>query len=378
MDAAQKNKIEALLSGLNDSNNQEKPVKAIIGLDGFVDEIIHVVDKRQDFNNFNRIEKIAELGEKITKAAGLSMNIEFVPMQAKLGGNGPIFANALMEYDIKMTYVGALGKPDIHPVFKDMASRSEIYSLCDPGHTDALEFNDGKLMLGKLEVLNEITWQSFADAFGGVKKLAARISDCELFGMENWTMIPNMSNIWEGLINEVFPLMQPDKKPIVFFDLADPEKRTKADFLRALELIGKFSEKFYTVLGLNEKEALQAAEALNVTAAEGAEKLEKITTGVYNLLGIDCLVVHPTKEAVCCTKDGFFQMKGPYCEKPVLTTGAGDNFNAGFCFALSKGFSAQSALVMGTATSGFYVRNARSPKTSDVIKFLNDWAAETL
>jgi len=374
MSGTQKEDVSNLKNKLIGMAAKGFDLKAIIGLDGFVDEIIHVVDKRQDFNNYERIETIAAFGDKISKAAGLSMNFEFVPKQVKLGGNGPIFANALLCYGVGMTYVGALGKPDIHPVFKDMASKSTVYSLCDPAHTDALEFNDGKLMLGKLEVLNEITWNSFKDAFGGVEKLAALVSNCTLFGMENWTMLPNMSEIWEGLINEVFPLMTASEKPIAFFDLADPEKRTKEDLLRALSLIGKFSEKFYAVLGLNEKETWEVAEVLGVvTDAIGAAKLEQVTRGIFEKLGIDCLVVHPTREAVCCTKDGFFHANGPYCEKPKLTTGAGDNFNAGFCFALSLGLDARSALILGVSTSGYYVRNAHSPSVDDVIGFLGKW-----
>ena len=75
----------------------------MIGLDGFVDEIIHLVDKRIDFNNFTRIRTIAEYGERITKAAGLSTNIEMVTIQTKLGGNGPILANALIEHLIEFS-----------------------------------------------------------------------------------------------------------------------------------------------------------------------------------------------------------------------------------------------------------------------------------
>ncbi|MCL2708413.1 MAG: hypothetical protein FWF03_04765, partial [Defluviitaleaceae bacterium] len=83
----------------------------IIGLDGFVDEIIHVVDKRQDLENFTRVSTIGELGSRISRAAGLSTNIEMVTLQTKLGGNGPILSNALLEYGVGLTYVGAIGSP---------------------------------------------------------------------------------------------------------------------------------------------------------------------------------------------------------------------------------------------------------------------------
>src|SRR4051812_19024726 len=70
-------------------------VRATVGLDGFVDEIIAVVDKRQDKEKYEPVKTIDRLAEKIQKAAGQSSNYELVVTQRKLGGNGPIMANAL-------------------------------------------------------------------------------------------------------------------------------------------------------------------------------------------------------------------------------------------------------------------------------------------
>src|SRR5882724_7310453 len=70
-------------------------MKALVGLDGFVDEIIAVVDKRHSHETYAPIKAIGALGEKISSAAGQSSNYELVVKHMKLGGNGPIMANAL-------------------------------------------------------------------------------------------------------------------------------------------------------------------------------------------------------------------------------------------------------------------------------------------
>ena len=44
---------------------------------------------------------------------------------------------------------------------------------------------------------------------------------------------------------------------LFFFDLADPEKRTREDILKALSLITEFEKYFDVILGLNEKEAYE-------------------------------------------------------------------------------------------------------------------------
>src|SRR3954470_21317075 len=70
-------------------------LKTLVGLDGFVDNIISVVDKRTDLLTFDRVKTIDQLGQKILNAAGQSSNYELVVTQQKLGGNGPIMADAL-------------------------------------------------------------------------------------------------------------------------------------------------------------------------------------------------------------------------------------------------------------------------------------------
>ena len=92
-------------------------IKATVGLDGFVDEIIGVVDKRSSASEFSEVATIDTFGQKICNAAGQSSNYELIVKQRKLGGNGPIMANALACFGLGVTYIGNLGYPTIDPVF---------------------------------------------------------------------------------------------------------------------------------------------------------------------------------------------------------------------------------------------------------------------
>ena len=47
-------------------------LSAFVGLDGFVDEILHVVDKRESAEVFSRLPTIAKLAERLAGAAGLA------------------------------------------------------------------------------------------------------------------------------------------------------------------------------------------------------------------------------------------------------------------------------------------------------------------
>jgi hypothetical protein len=82
-----------------------QPVLA--GFDGFVDTILHVVSERRSATEYSRVPTLRGFSEKVLAASGgRNMNIEMVPLLTKIGGNGPILANALAHFDIPVTYIG--------------------------------------------------------------------------------------------------------------------------------------------------------------------------------------------------------------------------------------------------------------------------------
>src|SRR5579859_6953402 len=158
---------------------------AFVGLDGFVDDILHVVDKRESAEKYVRLPTIAQYAERLAAAAGRSTNVELVSQLTKLGGNGPIMANALASFGLKVTYLGILGYPNLHPVFADFAQRADVHSIAEPGYTDALEFEDGKIMLGKHQSLKQMTWDNIKQRFGQ-DRFAEKFFTADLVGFVNW------------------------------------------------------------------------------------------------------------------------------------------------------------------------------------------------
>ena len=350
---------------------QPENKKMLIGFDGFIDEIIHAVDKRQDSNTFTRIETIRDLAKRIEKASGLSTNIELYPLQQKIGGNGPIMCNALAKHDVDITYIGALGVPNIHEVFYGMPKNVKLYSFANSGHTDAIEFNDGKLMLGKMSSLNDVTYENLIQAVG-LENFVSLLNDTDLFAAVNWSMIPYMTDLWEKIYLNILPLLKVrHKKPVFFIDLADPEKREVSEIKKALLLLQKFKSHFYVVLGLNKKEAYDIASILELGNEHSS--LQEINQSIYDYLNLDSIVIHPVDRSCTIVNGNYYEAMGPLAEKPKLTTGAGDNFNSGFVFGLLLGLDPMESLHMGMATSGYYVRNAMSPTYHELSEFMLNW-----
>ncbi|ADE55777.1 PfkB family carbohydrate kinase [Coraliomargarita akajimensis] len=347
---------------------------ALVGIDGFVDKIVHPVDQRTGpGDQFTPIPTISEFGARISSAAGKSANIELAQAMEKLGGNGPIMANAQCAQGIQLRYIGALGKQAIHPVFKEFAEKTQAISITDPGITHAAEFEDGKIMLGAMASLDEINYDRLVDAIGldQIKQLFSR-ADC--ISMVNWTMIPYLSEVFEDLLEKLLPTLPANPERIFFFDLADPEKRSRKDLRRVLQIIGRFEAFGKVILGLNYREAEQIDELLEFDHLEKTpENLQVVAARIRERLQLNTVVVHPVECAVCATEEGTAYAAGPLCAKPKITTGAGDHFNSGFVTARMIGLSPLAALTVAVAVSGFYVRTAVSPSLDDVATFIREW-----
>ncbi len=346
------------LKGISTAGN------CLVGFDGFVDEIIHVVDKRKSPHEYERIKTITGFSERIARAAGFSANIELVPIQSKLGGNGPIMANGLLTLNNKVTYIGALGKEKIHPVFDSFAKKcNHLISVADPGFTDALEFYDGKIMLGKMNNLTDVSWENIIAATSE-KEVLSIIKTSDLIAYTNWTMLSNLNDIMV-VFNDIIKTHK--LKPRVFIDLADPKKRSEQALSQVLEIISKLDTE--TILSMNESESGIISEVLGIEEKDITARAVKIR----NKLDIFAIIIHPVKGAAISTEEESIWVDGPYTAKPKLTTGAGDNFNAGFCNGWINGLSPSEAIAVGVCTSGFYVRNKKSPSKEELAGFMSNW-----
>ena len=360
-----------ILDELNQKSFNPSGMNSVVGLDGFVDKIVTPVDKRHGLEeNFAPIETLDALGSRISAAAGKSANIELFPRFDKLGGNGPIMANAHNSLGLNVRYIGALGRPSIDPVFEEFAQKTNAISLANPGITTALEFKDGKLMLGNTRSLEDIDFQRIIEVVGE-GAFIDMLAKAQSVSIVNWTMIPKMTSILLEIVERIMPNLPPVDTRNFFFDLTDPAKRSAEDIREVLRVISRFQAHSEVTLGLNYNEALQVCETLGLNGGgKEEERLCTMSSEIRQNLKISCVVVHPIESAACATKDGSWWTPGPYTENPKITTGAGDHFNAGFTAARLCGFTPLTSLALATCTSGHYVRTAQSPSTSQVIDLL--------
>ena len=208
----------------------------------------------------------------------------------------------------------------------------------------------------------------------GEAAFRTEIGAAGLVSFVNWTMIPNMTAIFNAVVERVLPQLPANPDRIFFFDLADPEKRSADDLRAALAAIGRFEKFGRVTLGLNLKEAQQVALALGIAAPARDETTLRAAAGAIRAkLAVSTVVVHPTESAACATAAGTAWVPGPFVEKPLITTGAGDHFNAGFSTGQQLKLDPEGCLSVGVCTSGHYVRTAESPSLEKIERFLANW-----
>lgn len=334
------------------------PLKhCLIGFDGFIDEIVHPIEQNQ-----RPFPSIQALAERIQSFSGKSGNIELDVQLRKIGGNGPILANALVQAGFSTDLIGALGLPQIDPLFQHLGCALHSYSAC--GHSDCLEFPEGKIILGKMGGQNAATAEQVIQAVPDLLNLLDR---SDLFASVNWTMLPMMNRLWTLLLQDWIPRLSP-KKRIFFVDLADPAKRGDADLKEALDKLVQFTGFYAVHLGLNRREAERVAALKNVAPWNEKEPPMAFVQRLKEKLPIQRIIFHTPRFAA----DHANEVKSAYVPHPQLSTGAGDNFNAGYLHGKLLECNDLQSLLLGVHTASFYVRRGKSPSREELALFLKE------
>jgi hypothetical protein len=348
--------------------SKNKP-KGIAGFDGFIDTFIRL----------KQPSTMAELGPKITAAAGIAASYSVQHNGDKFGGNGPLLASALHgihDGAIDLTYIGAMGRDEILPVFKEAlaAKTSRLFSLAEPAHSDCLEFDDGKVMLCDMRSCSEITWERLLSTVGA-SDLDALLKDSDFIGAVNWGKLPHVGEIWNNIASRLAALGVEKKKLPFFMDLAEFEQRPREDLDRLLLDLPAITEQCHTLLSFNLKEAWQMGAYFggDYSGQKSAESVAELATFLRARIDVDRIIIHPNDGAACASASGTVYLPGPVVKKPLISTGAGDNFGAGCLSGTLLGLDDLGILLCGVCSSGYFVRTGESPTFQQIVSLVELW-----
>ena len=359
-------KTASLIRNLKEATPRLSQIKVTAGFDGFVDQIVKIIRYKEEGIPPVFFETKKEFADYIHEKEGASFSVEVQEQFIKLGGNMPIMANALATLGFEVNCIGALGYPQIHPVFHQLSQNCKMFSFANPGYSTAYEFHDGKILMGHFGELHASGWEIIKNRIG-LNTIVELINHSELLSFVNWSEIDASTDIWKGLIREVLPATT-SRRPLAFFDLSDCTKRSDVSVKEALELIGSISQFAKVIIGMNRNEARHICTLIEQESV--ANDLTEAGKVIFEKLQPYLLVVHSATEAVAFDSSNLYKRNSFHIKNPLISTGAGDNFNAGFCTAQLLQLDAEASLLFANVIAGLYVKNGVSPRMIDAIDFL--------
>lgn len=347
--------------------------QVVFGFDGYIDRVREIVDERQDQVTYRRVQQLDDLGEQISAAAEEERSIlmEWVRPDMRTGGHVCHISRALGRLDYEPTMIGMFGEPPKNP-FVDEFEDYRMESLGEPAYTDAIEFDDGKFMLTESGGMRSLDWERICAAVG-VDQLAEYLDGAAVFGMGYWAEIADMISIFEGLAEEVVPSLSSPPEHVLI-DPADVGKRPTGEIKRGGDALARLDAMIPVTVSANRYETTAIADSLVPTDDQRSQM--DAASVAREQLGISRFVSHGANKSALASASDLVAVDVPRTDDPVVTTGAGDHFNAGVILGLIHGLEPHETVALGNTLAGCFVRQGNSPSYQTIETFLNSYTLQ--
>lgn len=337
--------------------------KAFAGFDGYTDLLYSVVQsEKQGTKQMFKLSE--EFAKSLLETSGMSSEYEIVLRNRRVGGNAPIMSIGMASMGANVSCVGLFKKDDLM-IGNDLDGELNLYSWGSPATTVALEFEDCKYMLADCGEMKCITCQNLEEVMKE-NKIDRDILKYDLIAIVNWAAIPELKIILKNMFLSEADAGKMDHKWL-FLDLSDIKTKEKKEIEEYFAVIKQIRDLtgINTCLSVNENELRVLREKLQILSVCEEEVLQE----VRKILHVTEIILHAMKKAVYCSEEEMVTTQKKICTHPVLTTGAGDNFNAGVCVGKLLELKAEEQLQMGNHAAEFYVTHGYSGKLEEVL----DW-----
>lgn len=354
---------EHILDCLEKAHDKLETSHVFAGFDGYMDVLAKPVRKSSGKGEMLFFETISDFGAYLQTKASQSCSIELHKMEKKAGGNAMIFSQVIAGMGVETTCAGAFGYPQMLKDFTNTNGNLQLISVSEPGYCTALEFQDGKIMLAENGDLNEMDYRMIRERVGA-DRLCRLLDEADVVALMNWSEVPQSTDIWRGLLDDIFPVVSGRGRKEIFIDISDCSRRSPGEIREMISLLRQFARYGDVTLSLNQNEFDRVAEALPVT--EKGKNTERAGKTILQAGGLTDLILHRLDGAIAFRQGDPIFVPNHKVARPVISTGGGDNFNAGLVFARMSGMDLPEALFFANAVSSYYVAHGRNPSRKDI------------
>ena len=349
-------------------------ITAFLGFDGYIDSLYSLVKNRIDSKEWTRMESMRTFGELLINISGSSGNIERVLKKKIFGGFAPNSSRAMNALGAYTYLIAALGIPKLSQLYKKQPNE-EVYSIAEPGETLGLEFDDGKIMITDFAPILEINWNRIISNLSS-SKLSSLIDKSQILGFGHWALIPNLNQIWQHFMSDLFPSLRNLKKKLFFADIADIRKRKSTDIKNLIKILQEIETYMPVMLSVNDQEATLLSKIIGNVKEINPNKPNfkdfiEIGSVLNREIKISYFVIHSPHFATITTKEHHYWVTEGYTSKPRYTVGAGDHFHSGVALALSCHLTPPESILIGNALTAIFVRTGNSPSFNQLSQFID-------
>jgi len=342
--------------------------KIVMGIDGFIDEVWQIIGSRISREEYRLFEKLTDFSKALSASEEGGFTNEIVRKRRTYGGFVANTGKAVFRLGVRPVLLGMFGQDGIDSVFSEFEEFTELVPVGDPGICQIFEFTDGKIMLPFIQEVLSFDWHALTKVIDE-KALKTMFADAAVIALGYWTLMP----AFDEIVTRICEMLKgiPGKRRM-FFDFADIRKSERSSLENSLGKLAGLNEQIPMTLSLNEHEAGHLFSFYGETFdAQDPEGADAMTERVRNALGLDELIAHtPYYAAAASVSEGSCVAIQNYCTSPVITTGAGDNFNGGYMVAMLKGMSLSERLTIGNAVTYLYVSGGHCPYKDELFALL--------
>lgn len=342
----------------------------LVGFDGYIDHIRRLVGERKNPRMYDEIDEFDTFREMLARSAAKDKTLQFewVESERLPGGHTSHLGQALNRVGYDSQLVGYFGHP-IREEFSDEFAESDLLSIGQPTVTEYLQFKDGKVMFTESGTHQVLNWETLRE-YVPPEKFANYLNGAQLMSIGGWALITEISSIWEGIHEQVYPLLSSPPENILI--CASETQHLKETTMRSdMESLHVLDGSIPVTLVMS-AEQVKRLEEVFLPDDTVQRSLRNRVELLRRELEISRLAITSENESVLVTSDEQHRVGVP---SELRSEGTfEDHFAAGIALGLGEELSEQSTLVLGNVLASYFKQYRRPPSYPELRSFLDEHA----
>jgi sugar/nucleoside kinase (ribokinase family) len=329
----------------------------VFGFDGVVDNVRRMIQTRDSSGGFSTFDSLRDIRAQVDDSieSSSSLTLEWETVGTRTGGHACHLSRGFNKLGVNTTMVGTYGNPP-REEFTTEFEESTLVSVGESGVCDAVEFDDGKLMISETSEATDLDWDLLTDRIDP-ETLATQLDGTDVLGVGYWNVTSALPEILSALVANTWS-EQLSPPGLVFLDPADVRNLPSDVIREGANHLQTVNDTVPVTVSANRVETEYLGEALH---GENPESIVQTAKQVHDGLGVDRFVSHGVSRSITVSEKGIVDVEVPKTENPEMTTSAGDHFNLGFILGQISGLSDTASTILANAVAGSFVRNGTPP-----------------